>query len=124
MFGREDAVTKPYGSPPPAPPPEEALAAYSFVPEPPPPPRNYAQPMWRWMLQDVGRRTVGVARVDLIRPRWASLAASCPPLPTGLWRARLQQFLAGRGSSNLLCRPSVDGKKGCLSAKVRKSETL
>ncbi len=66
VFGRDEAI-KPYSSPPPAPPPDQL--AYSFVPEPPRAPTDYRQPMWRWMLQDVGRRTVGVARVDLIRPR-------------------------------------------------------
>ena len=66
VFGREEGI-KPYSSPPPAPPPEEL--AYSFVPEPQRAPTDYRQPMWRWMLQDIGRRTVGVARVDLIRPR-------------------------------------------------------
>ena len=29
-------------------------------------------PLWRWLLQDIGSRTVGVARVDLMRPRYAS----------------------------------------------------
>ena len=75
LFGR-DEVVKPYSSPPPAPPPEEL--AYSFVPEPPRTPTDYRQPMWRWMLQDVGRRTVGVARVDLIRPRSSSVGPACP----------------------------------------------
>ncbi len=82
---------KPYGSGPQSAPPEDL--AYSFVPEPPPPPRNYAQPMWRWMLQDVGRRTVGVARVDLVRPRWTPVANSRPASPCGIERRVLPCIL-------------------------------
>ena len=98
VFGREQAV-KPYSSPPQTSPPEEL--AYSFVPEPPAPPRNYAQPMWRWMLSDVGRRTVGVARVDLIRPRCALHAETCLAIVLYLLHAvpRLQMAMAVRQAS-------------------------
>lgn len=73
---------------------EDHLATSAFPP-------SYSQasgeaPLWRWMLRDIGNRTVGVARVDLVRPRMPAVGEG-----GSIWSAD--------GSDDMVGYPRVQG---------------